>query len=253
MSDKKFVSLKTPEQIQIMRDGGKILQAAQEAVKKILVPGVSLLELDRVAEEAILERNGIPAFKGFHGFPNSICTMVNSEVVHGIPDQRVLNAGDLISIDCGVIYKDLITDAAFTSIVGGDEANLKRAQFSNVVYQALQAGCAMAKTGNTLGDIGHAIESVIKKNNYSVIDEYTGHGVGEEMHMNPYVYNYGKPGKGLKLKTGMTLCIEPIIAQGKPGNKTLKDGWTVVTLDGKDACQWEHCGVVTPDGFEIFA
>lgn len=253
MNQKRTITLKTPAQIEAMRAGGKILQAAQKAVKAALKPGVSLLTLDAIAEDVIRAKNAIPAFKGFQGFPASLCTMINSEVVHGIPDNRTVQAGDLISIDCGVIYKNLVTDAAFTEIVGGDSTDPQRALFSKTVYAALQAGCAQAKAGNTIGDIGHAISNVIKKGGYNVIKDFTGHGVGEEMWMDPYIFNYGKPGQGLKLKAGMTICIEPIIARGKPAYKTLKDEWTVVTLDGKDACQWEHCGVITDSGFEIFA
>ena len=247
------ISIKSEAEIACMREGGKILQAAHRAVKEAIRPGVCLLELDAIAEKTILDLGGIPTFKGFRGFPATICTMVNSEIVHGIPDNRTLKAGDLISIDCGVTYKNLITDAAFTVIVGGDETNPGRARFSQTVKRALEAGCSQAVEGNTLGDIGYAIEKTVKAAGYSIIKEFTGHGVGYAMHEDPYVFNYGKPGKGLKLKAGMTICIEPIVARGNPGYKTLKDGWTEVTLDGKDACQWEYCGVVGKSGFERFA
>lgn len=244
---------KTEAELDAMRRGGKILQAAHQAARQLAVPGAKLTELDAAAEAVIVEAGGIPAFKGYHGFPATLCTMVNSEVVHGIPDDRELKAGDILSVDCGVIFEDLITDAAFTVIVGGAETNPKRAQFSEAVYAALQAGCRVAKTGNRLGDIGYAIESHIKQAGYTVIKDFTGHGVGYDMHEDPYVLNYGKPGTGQILTEGMTICIEPIIAMGKSEYKTLSDGWTVVTLDGQDACQWEHCGVVTKDGLEIFA
>ncbi len=243
---------KTTEELKLMRKGASILREAQEAVKRHLKPGAILLDLDRIAEEVIRSHDALPAFKGFHGFPSTLCTMVNSEIVHGIPDSRAVKAGDLISIDCGVIYKNLITDAAFTEIVGGDETNPKRAKFSQCVYQALVAGCEAAKTGNTTGDIGHAIEQKISAGGYNLVKEYTGHGVGHNMHEDPHIFNYGKPGKGDLLIEGMTICIEPIVSIGNPKNKTLSDKWTVVTLDGKDACQWEHCGVVTDEGLEIF-
>ena len=245
--------IKTAEEIQIMRDGGKILQAAHQAVKEIAHSGTSLLKLDQAAEKAIRERKGIPGFKGFKGFPATLCTMLNSEVVHGIPDNRILKPGDLLSVDCGVIWKGFFTDGGFSLIFDGDDQNLKRAKFSNCVKKALLIGCKLAKTGNTLGDIGHAIESTVKKEGYTVCPEYTGHGLGRKLHENPTIFNHGQPGKGMKLKSGMTLAIEPIIVAGNPKVKTLKDNWTVVTKDGKDACQWEHCGVVTDNGFEIFA
>lgn len=247
------ISIKTEEEITLMRESGIILQKAQQAIKDILVPGVSLLELDQVAEEVIRNEGGIPAFKGYHGFPATLCTNLNEEVVHGIPNQRTLSEGDIISIDCGVIWKGYVSDAAFTVIVGGEESNPARAKFSRVVQQALEAGCEAARVGNTLGDIGYAIESVVQAGGYSICREYTGHGLGTAMHEPPYVLNYGTPGKGMVLEAGMTLAIEPIVAMGSGKTKLLRDKWTVVTSDGKDGCQWEHCGVVRENGFEIFA
>lgn len=247
------INIKSAVEIEAMREGGKILQAAHQAVRTAVKSGITLLDLDAIAEKTILDLGGVPAFKGFHGFPATICTMVNSEIVHGIPDDRVLNDGDILTIDCGVIYKKLITDAAFTIIVGGDETNPERARFSQTVKRALEAGCSEAIEGNTLGDIGYIIQKTVEEAGYSIIKEFTGHGVGHSMHEDPYVLNYGKQGKGLKLKAGMTICIEPIVARGKPKHKTLKDGWTEVTVDGKDACQWEYCGVVGKSGFEVFA
>ncbi len=244
---------KTEAEIQIMRDGGKILQAAHQIVKDSIEEGVTLLELDKKAETLIRNSGGVPAFKGFHGFPATLCTMINSEIVHGIPDGRALQNGDIISVDCGVIYKDLITDAAFTVVVGGDEADPERARFSQTVKRALEAGCEKAVEGNTLGDIGYIIQRTVEEAGYSIVKEFTGHGVGYQMHEDPYVLNYGKMGEGMKLKAGMTLCIEPIVARGKTAHKTLSDGWTEVTIDGKDACQWENCGVVGKSSFEIFA
>ncbi len=243
---------KTPEQIQLMRQAGTIWRETIEVLKKHIQEGTTLLSLDAIAEETIRSKNAIPAFKDFEGFPNTLCTMLNSEVVHGIPDNRTLKNGDLLTIDGGCIYKGWYSDAAFSIIVGGDEMNPARARFSKTVYQALQQGCQMARTGNTLGDIGWAIEKHITENGYTLCKEYTGHGIGMSMHEEPYVYNYGNRHEGMKLRTGMTLCIEPIVTMGKPKVKILSDGWTVATHDGKDACQWEHCGVVTPDGFDIF-
>lgn len=253
MNNRKPFYPKTPDQLDAMRRGGKILQAAHQAARERAVPGARLIDLDAAAEKVIVAAGALPAFKGFHGFPATLCTMINSEVVHGIPDERTIKAGDILSIDCGVIFEDLITDAAFTVIVGGDETHPKRAKFSKAVKSALNAGCAAAKVGNKLGDIGFAVDQKIRQAGYTVIKDFTGHGVGFDMHEDPYVLNYGRPGTGQTLVEGMTICIEPIIAAGKAGHKTLSDGWTVVTIDGQDACQWEHCGVVTKNGLEIFA
>ncbi len=247
------VPIRTPEQLALMRYSGQILQKAQRAMKKACVAGTTLLELDAIAEHVIRSEGAVPAFKGFQGFPNTICSMVNSEVVHGIPDNRKLQEGDLVSIDCGCFWKGWCADAAFTVIIGGEDKNPERAKFSSTVKEALERGCQAAKDGNTLGDVGFIIQKTVLDAGYSICEEYTGHGLGREMHESPYVYNYGKPGKGMNLKSGMTFAIEPIVASGNPSVKTLKDGWTVVTEDGRDACQWEHFGVVTPDGLEIFA
>lgn len=248
-----MVMIKTELELEVMRQAGKIHQHVVSELKKAIKPGVTLIALDQLAENLIRAADAIPSFKGFQGFPASLCTMINSEVVHGIPDNRALQAGDLLSVDCGVTFHGLIADAAFTVIVGGDETNPTRARFSQTVKKALMAGCDQAIAGNTLGDIGYAVQRTIENGGYHILKEFTGHGVGYEMHEDPYVLNYGTPGKGMTLKEGMTICIEPIVTISKTRSKTLKDGWTEVTVDGKEACQWEHCGVVTKSGFEIFA
>ena len=244
--------IKTSEEIQYMREGGKILQSAHQIVKENAKAGISLLELDKLAEEKILSLGGAPGFKGYKGFPGTLCTMLNSEVVHGIPDDRKLKDGDLLSVDCGVLWKNLFTDAAFSLVVGGDDKNPARAEFCNCVQRALKAGCEAAKVGNWVSDIGAAIEAEAKKGRHTICRDYTGHGVGHELHEKPTVYNYQEKRGDMRLREGMTLAIEPIVVMGKRKTKTLKDGWTVVTLDGRDACQWEHCGVVGKNGFEIF-
>jgi methionyl aminopeptidase len=249
----KKISIKTSEELKIMRQAGLILQEVQNEIRLHLKGGVSLKYLDEIAEKAIRSRNSEPAFKGLYGFPATCCMSVNAAVVHGIPDNRQLKNGDLISIDCGVLYKNLFSDATFSVVVGGDDKNRKRAKFSACVKDALIAGCAAARTGNFVGDIGYVIQKVVEKGGYSVCREYGGHGLGRELHEEPFVFNFGRKGTGKKLQSGMTLAIEPVIASGLGNVKTLQDGWTVVTIDGKDACQWEHCGVVTPDGLEIFA
>jgi len=246
------ISLKTSDELQLMREAAAILKRVQEKLKTEIREGVSLIELDKIAEEIIVSSGASPSFKGYQGFPATLCTMINSEVVHGIPDGRKIKNGDLLSIDCGVYWKGFHADAAFSVIVGGDDQDPERAKFSQIVKEALERGCSAAKIGNSVGDIGHAIESHVLRHGYSLCKEYTGHGLGRELHEDPHVYNYGKPGEGQRLLAGMVLAIEPIVAMGHPGVKTLADGWTVVTIDGRDACQWEHCGVVTEGGLEIF-
>lgn len=247
------VSPKTPEELQIMRRAGEILQRTQKAMKEALRPGVTLKEINAIADDTIRSHSAKPGFLGYQGFPASICGMINSEVVHGIPDGRKLQRGDLVSIDCGVIWKEMFADAAFSLIIGGGVAHPAREKFQQTVRRALLAGCDAARTDNHLSDIGHAIEQIVRRAGYAVCREYTGHGLGYEMHEDPHVFNYGRRGQGMKLVEGMTIAIEPIVASGNPKCRVLSDGWTVVTADGKDACQWEHCGVVTPDGLEIFA
>lgn len=245
--------LKNSNEIKIMRKAGEILQKAQMEMKKYLKEGVTLLEIDKIAEDFICKEGGIPGFLGMYGFPNTICAMINSEVVHGIPDSRKLKNGDLVSVDCGVLWKKMFADAAFSLVIGGDETNPERAKFLKCTEKALLAGCKAAKIGNKVGDVGYIIEKTMRDGGYSICREYTGHGLGYELHEKPYIYNYGKPGTGTVLRKGMTIAIEPIVAVGSPKVKTLKDKWTVVTIDGKDACQCEHFGLVTENGLEIFA
>lgn len=242
---------KTEAEQAIMREGAAILKVAQNAVKAAIAPGVTLISLDTIAEKVIRDAGAVPSFKGFSGFPATLCTMINEQVVHGIPDETQLKRGDLLSVDCGVLYKGLHTDAAFSLVVGGAQANPKREKFQSAVYSALLAGCDAAVAGARVGAIGEAVARSISAAGYRVMKEYTGHGIGVGLHEEPNVFNFGSKSEGMILQAGMTLCIEPIIAMGKPGNKTLDDGWTVVTTDGRDACQWEHCGIVQEGHFEI--
>ncbi len=236
-----------------MRASAKILRAVHERMREMAKSGMSLLEMDAVAEDLIRTAGATPSFKGFHGFPASLCTMINEQVVHGIPSDYVLRDGDLLSLDCGVHFKGFHSDAAFSLVIGGAEANSRSEKFQKEVKNALKKGCAAAKAGNKMSEIGKAVENYINQTPYSIIKEYTGHGIGKNMHEDPHVYNYFRKEDDLILKEGMTICIEPIIAEKKPKCLTLKDNWTVITADGADACQWEHCGVITKNGLEIFA
>lgn len=235
-----------------MRASARILRQVQGALKPLCVAGAKFTEMDAVAEDIIRLAGAVPSFKGFAGFPATLCTMRNEEVVHGIPHDVPLEQGDLVSIDCGVLLDGWHADAAFSLVVGGPTANPGREKFQQVVYAALQAGCGAIRHGVRVGDVGGVISQVVRQGGYSICKEFTGHGLGQELHEDPHIFNYGNPGTGTKLLAGMTLAVEPIVARGKPKVKTLADKWTVVTVDGRDACQWEHCGVVTTDGFEIF-
>ena len=242
---------KSAKEIEIMRVAGQILAKTHEIVGQMVQSGVSLLELDSAAEEVIRGEGAVPSFKGYHGFPGTICTALNNEVVHGIPDQRILQEGDIITIDSGACWQGYHSDAARTYIVGGDAKHPERAKFAKTMYVALMAGIDKAYAGNRVGDISAAIQSVIDASPYSLVQEYGGHGLGKGLHEEPFIPNYGKANSGIKLKAGMVLAIEPIVAMGSPNTQVLADNWTVVTLDGSDAGQWEHFGVVRDDHFEI--
>lgn len=242
---------KSKTEIETTRVAGQILAKAHEIVGQMVEPGVSLLELDAAAEEVIRGEGAVPSFKGYHGFPGTVCTALNSEVVHGIPDQRILQEGDMLTVDSGAFWQGYHSDAARTYIVGGEAKHPERAEFSKTMYAALMAGVHQAHAGNRVGDVSAAIQAVIDASPNSLVQEYGGHGLGKGLHEEPFIPNYGKANAGIKLKTGMVLAIEPIVAMGSPKTKVLADNWTVVTLDGSDAGQWEHFGVVRGDHFEI--
>ncbi|HVT39990.1 MAG TPA: type I methionyl aminopeptidase [Gemmatimonadaceae bacterium] len=243
-----MVQLKSPREIDVMAAGGKILAATHEAVRQAVRPGVSTLDLDRVAETFIRSHTGAtPSFKGLYGFPGSICASVNEEIVHGIPSaKRVLKEGDIISVDIGVHLGGLHTDAARTVAVGDvDEAT---ARLLRVTEAALEAGLAQAKLGNHIGDIGAAIEGAVVDGGFVVVRDLVGHGVGHLMHEEPQVPNHGKPKRGMKLVAGLTLAVEPMVNAGSPNTRTLGDKWTVVTADGSRSAHFEHTVAVTAEG-----
>ena len=243
-----MVQLKSEREIETMAAGGRILAATHEAVRQAVRPGVSTLDLDRVAEEFIRSHSGAaPSFKGLYGFPGSICASVNEEIVHGIPSpKRVLREGDIISVDIGVHFGGLHTDAARTVPVGqvDDETH----NLLQVTEQALEAGLAEARLGNYIGDIGAAIEGAVVRGGFVVVRDLVGHGVGHLMHEEPQVPNHGKPRRGMKLVAGLTLAIEPMVNAGSPNTRTLGDKWTVVTADGSRSAHFEHTVAVTADG-----
>ena len=243
-----MVQLKSPRELETMAAGGKILADTHAAVRAAVRPGVSTADLDRVAEDFIRSHTGaVPSFKGLYGFPASICASVNEEIVHGIPSsKRILRDGDIISVDIGVFYGGLHTDAARTLAVGSIDVQTQR--LLDVTEASLEAGIAQAIPGNHVGDIGAAIEAVVLQSGFTVVRELVGHGVGHSMHEEPQVPNYGKPKRGKKLEVGLTLAIEPMVNAGVAGTRTLGDKWTVVTVDGARSAHFEHTVAVTVDG-----
>lgn len=242
------IELKSPAEIEKMRAAGRVVARTLDLLREAVRPGISTLELDALAEQSIREAGAIPSFKGYHGFPGSICASVNEEVVHGIPRAtKVLADGDIISIDCGAILDGWHGDSAITVAVG--EGRSEDLRMMQTCEESMWRGIAELRPGRRLGDIGHAIDDHISRNGgYGNVREYGGHGIGTEMHMEPHVLNYGKPGKGMKLVEGMCLAIEPMTTMGSPDVRQLDDGWTVVTRDGGRAAHFEHTVAVTAEG-----
>ena len=229
-----------------MRHAGKIVAGAHALVAKMIKPGVTTQELDQVVEQYIREAEAIPTFKGYGGFPNSICASINEVVVHGIPQKRRLLEGDIVSVDIGATYQGYVGDAAVTHGVGtiSDEA----ARLIAVTRESFYRGIAYAKDGFRLSDISNAIQTYVEENGFSVVRDYVGHGVGKQMHEDPPIPNYGPKGRGPRLRQGMTLAIEPMVNAGTYDVMTLKDGWTVVTTDGQLSSHYEHTVLITGTG-----
>ncbi|WP_026424138.1 type I methionyl aminopeptidase [Actinokineospora inagensis] len=248
-----MIEIKTPAQLDAMRAAGLVVARALATVAAAAKAGVSTAELDELAEQTIRDAGAVPSFKGYHGFPASICASVNEQIVHGIPSrEQVLADGDLISVDCGAILDDWHGDSAVTLFVGSitDEQQA----LSAATKASMEAGIAAVAPGARLTDISHAIESSVHSSErshgrtYGIVREYGGHGIGSAMHMDPFLPNYGKPGKGPRLRTGMAIAIEPMLTLGTEETVELADGWTVVTADGSRAAHWEHTVAVTDDG-----
>jgi methionyl aminopeptidase len=244
----RTIQVKTPEQFAIMRKAGLVVAHTLTAVTAAVRPGVTTAELDALAEREIRAAGATPSFLGYHGYPATICTSVNDEIVHGIPGPaRCLNEGDIISVDCGAIVGGWHGDAAVTVGVGAISA--EHAALLRVCEAALWQGLMRARPGGRLGDISHAVEaSIAQAGPYGVVEEYTGHGIGTAMHMDPPVPNYGRPGRGPRLRTGMALAIEPMVTIGSPETVLQDDGWTVITADGSWAAHFEHTVAITADG-----
>lgn len=244
-----MIILKSQRELNYLRDAGRIVAETLEEIKKAAKPDVTTLELDRIAEQYIKSKGATPAFKGYHGFPGSICASVNEEVVHGIPGLKRLKDGDNVSIDIGAFSNGYCGDAAITVAIGEVDAEVKK--LIEVTEQSLYKGIEQAMAGNRLGDISHSVQTYAEGHGYGVVRDFVGHGIGRNMHEDPQVPNYGLPGRGPRLKAGMTLAIEPMINAGTHEVKTLSDNWTVVTADGKRSAHFEHTIAITADGPEI--
>jgi methionyl aminopeptidase len=242
-------SVKTEEEIALMRAAGRILAGALTTVEPHVLPGVTTKALERRIDEYIRDHGGVPAFKGYHGFPGSICASVNETVVHGIPGRRILREGDILGIDVGVIKDAYYADGAKTFPVGSISASAQR--LLRVTERALYRGIEKARSGNRLSDISHAVEETVTAAGFSVVRSLVGHGIGRSMHEEPQVPNYGPPGRGVRLKRGMALAIEPMVNAGGPDVVTLDDQWTVVTRDQSLSAHFEHTIVVGDQGAEI--
>lgn len=233
-----MIDYKTEEEIEIQRESSLLVGKTLAEVARIVKPGVTTLDLDKVAEEFIRDNNASPGFKGYHGFPNSLCTSVNEQVVHGIPNDKPLKEGDIVSVDCGVLKNDFYGDSAYTFAVGEVSAEIQ--QLLDVTKQSLLLGLEMAIVGNRIGDIGYTIQKYSESFGYGVVRELVGHGLGRSLHESPEVPNYGRKRSGLKLKEGLVLAIEPMINLGVKEVRQLNDGWTIVTADGKPSAHFEH-------------
>jgi methionyl aminopeptidase len=243
------VTLKSSREIDRMRAAGQIVAEVHEIMREHTRPGVTTGELNDLAHQHIIGSGGTPSFLGYHGFPGSICTSVNEQIVHGIPGKRVLNEGDIISIDVGVIYDGFHGDAARTLPVG--HVTQQVADLISVTKGSFWAGVEMAREGNRLGDVSAAIQAYAEANGFHVVREYVGHGIGREMHEAPQVPNYGEPGTGRSLRKGMTLAIEPMLNIGSAGTRQLEDGWTVVTESGDYSAHYENTVCVTEGDPEV--
>ncbi len=243
-----MITLKSPREIESMARAGRIVAETLELMRRTVRPGLTTEDLDAAAEAFIRSHPGaVPSFKGLYGFPKTLCISIDEEIVHGIPSRkRVLREGSFVSVDCGVHLDGLHADAATTIPVGAVSAEAER--LMRVTRESLAAGVGAARLGNHIGDIGHAVQTVAEAAGFGVVRELVGHGIGTRFHEEPQVPNYGAPKRGPQLRPGLTIAIEPMITQGSPLTKTLKDKWTVVTVDGKLSAHFEHTVAITENG-----
>ncbi|KAB2489904.1 type I methionyl aminopeptidase [Priestia endophytica] len=244
-----MIICKTPRELEIMREAGRIVALTHQELQKHIKPGITTKELDRIAEKIIRQHDAEPSFKGYNGFTGSICASVNEELVHGIPGDRKLNDGDIISIDIGAYYNGYHGDSAWTYAVGSVSEEAEK--LLKVTEESLYKGLEKAMPGDRLSNISHAIQTYVEEHGLSVVREYVGHGVGQDLHEDPQIPHYGPPNKGPRLRPGMVLAIEPMVNAGSRYVKTLADGWTVVTQDKKYCAHFEHTIAIVEDGYEI--
>jgi methionyl aminopeptidase len=243
---------KSPDEIERMRIAGRITAGTIDAVVGRVRPGITTADLDEVAESYIREQGATPSFKGYRGFPASICASINNEIVHGIPSKRRrLSPGDLLSLDFGAIWEGFHGDSAVTVVVGGEAPSDEADKLVRVTEDALEAGIAHIRPGGRLTDIGHAVQQVAEGAGYSVVREYVGHGIGRNLHEDPQIPNYGPPGRGPEMRPGLVIAVEPMVNLGGWQTVALQDGWTVVTADGSLSAHFEHTIAVTDDGAEV--
>ncbi len=244
-----MTKVKTPSEIALMKHSGSILKKVRSALKAAIKPGVTPLELDKISHSIILENNAQPSFLGYGGFPATICSSVNDVLVHGIPDNKPLKEGDIISIDMGVNWKGFHSDSAFTVGVGKISAGAQR--IIKVTEQSLSIGMSVVKDGIKTGDIGYAIQKFVEAQGFHLPKDYTGHGIGRELHEGPYIPNYGYRNHGDILKAGMTIAIEPMVQIETDQTETMSDGWTVKSLNRKITAHFEHTILITKEGYEF--
>jgi methionyl aminopeptidase len=246
-----MIYYKTPEEIELIRKSSLLVGKTHAELAGLLRPGITGLELDRIAETFIRDHGGVPSFKNYNGYPFTLCISVNSMVVHGFPSAEPFKEGDVISLDCGVFMNGFHGDSAYTFCIG--EVPEQTKNLLRVTKESLMKGVSMAVAGNRLGDVSHAVQQHAESNGFSVVRELVGHGLGRKLHESPEVPNYGKRGNGITLKEGLVIAIEPMINQGKREVKTLKDGWTVVTRDGLPSAHFEHTVAVGKTGPDVLS
>ena len=245
----KGINIKNNIELNYLRESGKMLNSVKKTIKKNIEEGITTKELDYIAEKEILDLGGKPGFKGLYGFPGTICSSFNEEIVHGIPSDRKIKNGDIISIDCGVIYEEFNTDSAFTLGIGN--LPVKTSKLIETTLNSLHLGIKEATPNNHIGDIGHAVESYSTNNGFSVVKEYVGHGIGKNLHEDPQIPNYGMKSTGPKIIEGMALAIEPMLIEGDEQTQVDNDGWTVKTKDGSMSAHFEDTIIITNSGNEI--
>lgn len=240
---------KSKKEIDKMRAAGQLVGSVLRELRGMVTPGITTIEIDRAAEKMIRDAGALPTFKGYHGFPYSICASVNEQVVHGFPSNYRLKEGDLFSIDCGVTLEGFVGDTATTVPVGSVPEDWQK--LIQVTNECLERAIEQCRPGKHLGDIGWAVQELAESHGYSVVRDYVGHGIGRQMHEDPQIPNYGRPGQGPKIKAGYVFAVEPMVNMGGHHTKVLADGWTVVTLDGKPSAHSEHTIAITEDGPEV--